>query len=104
MIIKNNDQIFEERKNIIEQTKKTSSQVVDTTKIIKNVVHRQGEYINDIENNIVEAVDNFKKGGEELKKIKKKAEAKISKKKICIMLGGFIALVVIIYILMKTVF
>ena len=77
---------------------------MDTTKIIKNVVHRQGECINDIENNIVEAVDNFKKGGEELKKIKKRTEEKISKKKICIMLGGFIALVVIIYILMKTVF
>ena len=55
---------------MIIEAKKTSSQVVDTTKIIKNVVHQQGENINDIENNIIEAVDNFKKGGEEINKFK----------------------------------
>ena len=74
LIIKNNEPIFEERKNIIEQVKKTSSQVVDTTKVIKNVVNQQCENINDIENNIIEAVDNFKKGGEEIKQFKKKTE------------------------------
>ena len=71
LIVKNNEEIFEERKNMIIEAKKTSSQVVDTTKIIKNVVHQQGENINDIENNIIEAVDNFKKGGEEINKFKK---------------------------------
>ena len=80
LIIKNNDQIFEERKNMIIQAKKTSSQVVDTTKMIKNEIQQQGEHINDIENNIIEAVDNFKKGGEEIKKFKNTTEKQISKK------------------------
>ena len=43
---------------------------MDATKINKNVVHRQGERIKDIENNIIEAVDNSKKGGEEIRKSK----------------------------------
>jgi len=104
LIVMNNEQIYEERKNIIEQAKKTSSQVVDTSKIIKNVVNQQGECLNDIENNISEAVDNFKKGGEELKKYKKKTEKQIDIKKLCIALGGLIALLLVIYFLMKTVF
>ena len=104
LIVKNNEQIYEERKNIIEQAKKTSSQVADTSKIIKNVVNQQGECLNDIENNISETVNNFKKGGEELKKYKKKTEEKIDKKKLCIVLGGFIALFLVILFLMKTVF
>ena len=104
LIIKNNDQILEERKNIIEQAKRTSSQVVDTTKVIKNVVNRQGENINDIENNIIEAVDNFKKGGEEIKKFKKKTEEKINKKKICYAISGFFLLLLVIIFLFKRIF
>ena len=104
LIIKNNDQILEERKNIIEQAKRTSSQVVDTTKVIKNVVNRQGENINDIENNIIEAVDNFKKGGEEIKKFKKKTEEKINKKKICYVISGFFLLLLVIIFLLKRIF
>ena len=90
LIIKNNEQIIQERKKIIEQAKKTSSQVVDTSKIIKNVINQQGENLNDIENNIIEAVDNFKKGGEELKKYKKKTEKKITNEKLLYALVGFI--------------
>ena len=101
LIIKNNEQIIEERKNIIEQAKKTSSQVVDTSKVIKNVINQQGECINDIENNIAEAVDNFKKGGEEIKKIKKKTEEKIDKKKLFIVIGACIVLFLVILFLMK---
>ena len=104
LIVKNNEQIYEERKNIIEQAKRTSSQVADTSKIIKNVVNQQGECLNDIENNISETVNNFKKGGEELKKYKKKTEEQIDKKKLCIVFGGFIALFLVILFLMKTVF
>ena len=104
LIIKNNDQILEERKNIIEQAKRTSSQVVDTSKVIKNVVNQQGENINDIENNIIEAVDNFKKGGEEIKKFKKKTEEKINKKKICYVMSGFFLLLLVIIFLFKKIF
>ena len=104
LIIKNNDQILEERKNIIEQAKRTSSQVVDTSKVIKNVVNQQGENINDIENNIIEAVDNFKKGGEEIKKFKKKTEEKINKKKICYVISGFFLLLLVIIFLLKRIF
>jgi len=104
LIIKNNDQIMEERKNIIEQAKKTSSQVADTSKVIKNVVNQQGENINDIENNIIEAVDNFKKGGEEIKKFKKKTEEKINKKKICYVIAGFLLLLLVIIFLSKKLF
>ena len=103
LIIKNNEQIIEERKNMIEQAKRTSSQVVDTSKVIKNVVNQQGENINDIENNIIEAVDNFKKGGEEIKKFKKKSEEKIDKKKLCFVFTGCVLLVlVILYLIKKT--
>ena len=101
LMIKNNEQIIQERKNIIEQAKKTSSQIVDTSKIIKNVINQQGENLNDIENNIIEAVDNFKKGGEELKKYKKKTEKKITNKKLLYALAGFILflfLFIILYI------
>ena len=104
LIVKNNEEIFEERKNMIIEAKKTSSQVVDTTKIIKNVVHQQGENINDIENNIIEAVDNFKKGGEEIKKFKKTTEQKISKKKLLILCGGILLLILIIYYLITKLF
>lgn len=104
LIVKNNEEIFEERKNMIIEAKKTSSQVVDTTKIIKNVVHQQGENINDIENNIIEAVDNFKKGGEEINKFKKTTEQKISKKKLLILCGGILLLILIIYYLITKLF
>lgn len=104
LIIKNNEQILEERKHIIEQAKKTSSQVADTSKVIKNVVNQQGENINDIENNIIEAVDNFKKGGEEIKKFKKKTEEKINKKKICYVIVGFFLLLLVIIFLFKKIF
>ena len=104
LIVKNNEEIFEERKNMIIEAKKTSSQVVDTTKIIKNVVHQQGENINDIENNIIEAVDNFKKGGEEINKFKKTNEQKISKKKLLILCGGILLLILIIYYLITKLF
>ena len=100
IIIKNNEQIFEERKNIIEQAKKTSSQVVDTSKVIKNVINQQGENINDIENNIIESVDNFKKGGDEIKKFQKKTESKISNKKLilsfCLILGLFLLIMLLL--------
>jgi t-SNARE complex subunit (syntaxin) len=104
LIIKNNDQIFEERKNMIIQAKKTSSQVVDTTKMIKNEIQQQGEHINDIENNIIEAVDNFKKGGEEIKKFKNTTEKQISKKKLAIFGGAILVLILIIYYLIKKLF
>ena len=101
LIIRNNEQIIEERKQIIEQAKKTSSQVADTSKVIKNVINQQGENINDIENNIIEAVDNFKKGGEEIKKFKRKNEEKLSKKKICILSTCFIVLFLLILYLIR---
>ena len=104
LIVKNNEEIFEERKNMIIEAKKTSSQVVDTTKIIKNVVHQQGENINDIENNIIEAVDNFKKGGEEINKFKKTTENKISTKKLLVLGCGILILVLFIYFLLKKLF
>ena len=104
LIVKNNEEIFEERKNMIIEAKKTSSQVVDTTKIIKNVVHQQGENINDIENNIIEAVDNFKKGGEEIQKFKKKTEKQISTKKLLIFGGCILFLILFIYFLLKKLF
>jgi hypothetical protein len=104
LIIKNNEEIMEERKNMIIEAKKTSSQVVDTTKIIKNVVNQQGEHINDIENNVIEAVDNFKKGGEEIKKFKKKTEKQIDKKKLMIVGGGILVLILIIYYLLRKIF
>ena len=101
LIIKNNEEIFEERKNMIIEAKKTSSQVVDTTKIINNVIHQQGEHINDIESNVIEAVDNFKKGGEEIKKYKKTTEKKIDKKKLLIAGGGIFVLILLIYYLIR---
>ena len=104
LIIKNSDEILQERKNIIENAKKTSSQVVDTSRVIKNVIHQQGECINDIENNIIESVDNFKKGGEEIKKFKKKNEQKINKKCICIGIIAIIVLTLIIYFMIKKLF
>ena len=104
LIIKNNEQIFEERKKIIVQAKKTSSQVVDTTKMIKNAVHEQGEHINDIENNIIEAVDNFKKGGEEINKFKNTTEKQIDKKKLMFFGGAIIVLILIIYFLVRKLF
>ena len=104
LIVKNNEQILEERKNLIIEAKKTSSQVVDTTKMINNVVHEQGENINDIENNIIEAVDNFKKGGEEIKKFKKKTEQQINKKKLFISGGIILGLILLIYILLRKLF
>ena len=104
LIIKNNEEILEERKNLIIQAKKTSSQVVDTTKVIKNVVNQQGENINDIENNIIEAVDNFKKGGEEIKKFKKKTEKKINNRKLCFAASGAILLFLIIFYFLKNIF
>ena len=104
LIIKNNEQIFEERKKIIVQAKKTSSQVVDTTKMIKNAVHEQGEHINDIENNIIEAVDNFKKGGEEINKFKNTTEKQIDKKKLIFFGGAIIVLILIIYFLVRKLF
>ena len=104
LIIKNNEEIMEERKNMIIEAKKTSSQVVDTTKIIKNVVNQQGEHINDIENNVIEAVDNFKKGGEEIKKFKKKTEKQIDKKKLMIVGGSILVLILIIYFLLRKIF
>ena len=104
LIIKNSDEILQERKNIIENAKKTSSQVVDTSRVIKNVIHQQGECINDIENNIIESVDNFKKGGEEIKKFKKKNEQKISKKCICIGIIAIVVLTFIIYSMIKKLF
>ena len=67
------------------------------------MVNQQGENINDIENNIIEAVDNFKKGGEEIKKFKKKSEEKIDKKKLCFVFTGCVLLVlVILYLIKKT--
>jgi syntaxin 7 len=104
LIVKNNEEIFEERKNMIIEAKKTSSQVVDTTKIIKNVVHQQGENINDIENNIIEAVDNFKKGGEEINKFKNTTEKQIDRKKLMFFGGAIIVLVLIIYFLVRKLF
>ena len=104
LIVKNNEQIFEERKNMIIEAKKTSSQVVDTTNLIKNVVHQQGEKFNDIENNIIEAVDNFKKGGEEIKKFKDKTEKQIDKKKLIIVGGAILVLIFIIYFVGKKLF
>ena len=104
LIVKNNEQIFEERKNMIIEAKKTSSQVVDTTNLIKNVVHQQGEKFNDIENNIIEAVDNFKKGGEEIKKFKKTTEKKIDKKKLIILGCGIVGLILLIYFLLRKLF
>ena len=84
LIVKNNEEIMEERKNMLEEAKKTSSKVADTSKIINNIVHQQGEIINGIENNIIEAVDIFKKGGEEINKYKKTTENKISTKKLLV--------------------
>jgi len=104
LIIKNNDQIFEERKKMIIQAKKTSSQVVDTTKMIKNAVHEQGEHINDIENNIIEAVDNFKKGSDEINKFKNTTEKQIDKKKLLFFGGAIIVLILIIYFLLRKLF
>ena len=104
LIVKNNEQIFEERKNMIIEAKKTSSQVVDTTNLIKNVVHQQGEKFNDIENNIIEAVDNFKKGGEEIKKFKDKTEKQIDKKKLILVTGGIFILIFIIYFVGRKLF
>ena len=104
LIVKNNKQIFEERKNMIIEAKKTSSQVVDTINLIKNVVHQQGEKFNDIENNIIEAVDNFKKGGEEIKKFKDKTEKQIDKKKLIIVGGAILVLIFIIYFVGKKLF
>ena len=104
LIVKNNEQIMEERKNMIEEAKKTSSQVVDTTKIITNVIHQQGENINDIENNIIEAVNNFKKGGEEIQKFKKKTEKQVSTKKLLIFGGCILFLILFIYFLLKKLF
>ena len=104
LIVKNNEQIFEERKNMIIEAKKTSSQVVDTTNLIKNVVHQQGEKFNDIENNIIEAVDNFKKGGEEIKKFKDKTEKQIDKKKLIIVSMAILVLILIIYFVGKKLF
>ena len=104
LIVKNNDEIMEERKNMIEEAKKTSSKVVDTSKIINNVVHQQGENINDIENNIIEAVDNFKKGGEEINKFKKTTENKISTKKLLVVGCGILILMLFIYFLLKKLF
>ena len=101
LMIKNNEQIIQERKNIIEQAKKTSSQIVDTSKIIKNVINQQGENLNDIENNIIEAVDNFKKGGEELKKYKKSTEKKITKNKMFYVIICIILLVIFIIFLLR---
>jgi syntaxin 7 len=104
LIIKNSDEILQERKKIIENAKKTSSQVVDTSRVIKNVIHQQGECLNDIENNIIESVDNFKKGGEEIKKFKKKNEQKINKKCVCIGIAAVFVLVLVIYFMMKKLF
>ena len=104
LILKNKEDIFEERKNMIIEAKKTSSQVVDTSKMINNVVHQQGQAINDIENNIIEAVDNFKKGGEEIKKFQKKSEKKITGKKLLFLCGGILALILLIYYMIKKIF
>ena len=84
---------------MIIEAKKTSSQVVDTTKIINNVILQQGEHINDIESNVIEAVDNFKKGGEEIKKFKETTEKKINIKKLLILCGGIFVLILIIYLI-----
>ena len=104
LILKNKEDIFEERKNMIIEAKKTSSQVVDTSKMINNVVHQQGQAINDIENNIIEAVDNFKKGGEEIKKFQKKSEKKITGKKLLFLCVGILALILLIYYMLKKLF
>ena len=104
IILKNNEEIFEERKNMIIEAKKTSGQVVDTAKMINNVVHQQGQSINDIENNIIEAVDNFKKGGEEIKKFKETTEKKINIKKLLILCGGIFVLILIIYFMLRKLF
>ena len=101
LIIKNSEEIMQDRKNIIENAKKTSNQIVDTSKVIKNVIHQQGECLNDIENNIIESVDNFKKGGEEIKKFKKKNEEKISKKNLCIFSSVFVFLLIFIWFMIK---
>ena len=104
IILKNNEEIFEERKNMIIEAKKTSGQVVDTAKMINNVVHQQGQSINDIENNIIEAVDNFKKGGEKIKKFKETTEKKINIKKLLILCGGIFVLILIIYFMLRKLF
>ena len=79
-------------------------ELLDTSKVIKNVINHQGENINDIENNIDEAVDNFKKGGEEIKKFQKKTEEKIDKKKLCMVVSICVLLVLFIYFMGRKIF
>jgi len=95
-IIKNNEQILEERKKVIEQVKQTSSEMVDTTKMIANTMLEQGEKINDIENNIINASENFTKGKKEIEIFKKTNEKK-TRFKSWLLIFALIPALIIIY-------
>lgn len=75
-----NEETLQKRRNELEEIKQTSGQIAGMAKQIKQDIHEQGMALDQVENNVIEAMDNVNIAEQEIKeadKISKKSNKKL---------------------------
>ncbi len=92
------DKLFQERQEEIEAAKNVSSEISKLSKVINTNVKKQGEMINDIENNVIEVQENTKKANKEINEVDKITK-KQNKRIFSLLIFIVVLLLIIFYIL-----
>lgn len=92
------DKLFQERQEEIEAAKNVSSKIVELADAINTQVKNQGEIINDIENNVIDAQENTKKANKEINEVNKITK-KQNKRIFSLLIFIIVLLLIIFYIL-----
>ena len=93
------DKLFQERQEEIEAAKNVSSKIVELADAINTQVKNQGEIINDIENNVIDAQENTKKANKEINEVNK--ITKKQNKRIFSLLIFIIVIILIIFYILR---
>ena len=92
------DKLFQERQEEIEAAKNVSSEISKLSEVISNNVKKQGEMINDIENDVIEVQENTKKANKEINEVDKITK-KQNKRIFSLLIFIVVLLLIIFYIL-----